>query len=280
MKQRILHIILAVAVLAACGCTSDYHYAKKYINKHKRHPKATTEQIYVCLPQRVMHTNTSLNSITDFAYLNEAAQDSVIGAMTKILDKVDDSLYISKFNKAFLFALGRLHIPIVEVSDPSALPQADENHLVINFVQLEAEEFTQRCRSDFYTKKGYYYAYDYDLRHFATNVWLLLEGVDSTVYFKSDERVEAFHGIITALKDGKATMNAHFDRIGADDAYESARDLGYYCATLYVEKLLTDHVRRVKGSNTSYFFYNFRSNAIEVIMPYENGVKEGFEKVE
>lgn len=280
--KKIYTLILFAASLFFVGCTSDYHYANSFIKKFKQGKKTATEQIYVCLPKQVIHTNSSLNDIEDFAFLSITQQDSVIAALTQILDKVDDSIFLEQFNSSFLFTLSRIKVPIVLVDSPDELPKPDDNHFVIDIAQLEAEEFLQRSRSDFITRKGTYYSYDYDLRHFSTNVWLRIDAVDTSdvVYFKNEEVMDEFRGTVTSLKDGKATLKTDFRRINTNDAYRTARVLGRACATLYIEKMLTEYVCRQKGTNKTYFYYSAGTNSIEVIMPYQQGIKESFEKIQ
>lgn len=280
--KKIYTLILFAASLFFVGCTSDYHYANSFIKKFKQGKKTATEQFYVCLPKQVIHTNSSLNDIEDFAFLSITQQDSVIAALTQILDKVDDSIFLEQFNSSFLFTLSRIKVPIVLVDSPDELPKPDDNHFVIDIAQLEAEEFLQRSRSDFITRKGTYYSYDYELRHFSTNVWLRIDAVDTSdvVYFKNEEVMDEFRGTVTSLKDGKATLKTDFRRINTNDAYRTARVLGRACATLYIEKMLTEYVCRQKGTNKTYFYYSAGTNSIEVIMPYQQGIKESFEKIQ
>jgi len=272
-----LTMIGIIALLASCS--SDYHYANSFIRKFKHNKKSATEQIYVVLPREVLHTNSSLNDVDGFVLMSEQQQDSVIASMTKILNIIDDSIFLAQFNNSFLYTLSRARIPIVLVNDASKLPLADDNHFTINIVQLEAEEFIQRSRSDFSTRKGTYYAYDYDLRHYRTNVWMELDKRDTVgpIYFKNNEISEDFHGTVKRIKDQVATLETHYQRIGVNDAYQSARELGAECATLYIEKMLTEYVCRQKGVNKSYFYYNPATNNIDVIIPYQYGSQESFE---
>ncbi len=263
------------------ACNSDYHYANSFLRKFETNKKTATEQIYVALPKEVIHTNSSLNDIPGFFYMSENQQDSVISSLTDILDKINDSIFLDQFNSAFLFTLSRSCIPIVVVDDPSKLPPADDTHFTVSFPQLEAEEFVQRHRSDFQTKKGVYYAYDYDLRHFSTNVWLIFDARDtnSQVYFRNDEVEETFRGTVRSIKDGKATLATDFKRIDINDAYRSARRLGFACATLYVEKILSEYVCRTKGINETYFIYDPSTNTIDDILPYDEGIQQSFIKL-
>ncbi len=281
MKNRLQLLIVWVFICMLSSCNSDLHYANSFIRKFERGKATATEQLYVCLPQGVIHTNSSLNDVPGFSLMSEREQDSVIASLTQILDKVDDSIFLDQFNKSFLFTLSRIRMPIVVVDNPAQLPVADDQHFTINFVQLEAEEYVDHNRSDFRTKKGMYYAYDYDLRHFATHVWMKLDARDTNdyVYFKNDEIGEDFHGTVKSIKDGKATLKTKFDRIDVNDAYRVARRLGSACAILYIEKMLTEYVCRSKGTNESYFYYNAGVNAIEAVVPYDEGVKESFEKL-
>lgn len=274
-------IIALLFILLASSCTSEYHYANSYLRKFKHHKKTATEKIYVCLPTTVYHTNSSLNDIADFDYLPTNKQDSIISTLTKILDKINDSLFLDQFNNSLLHTLSRTRIPIVLVDNPSQMPKTSPQTLTLHIPQLEAEEFLQRTRSDFYTQKGTYYAYDYDLRHFATNAWFIFDNTDTThsVYFKSNEIQETFQGTVTSIRDKKASINAHFDRITPNDAYRTARDLGAHCAELYIEKILTEYVKSQTGKNDWYFIYNHFNNEINIIIPYTTGITDTFEKL-
>ncbi len=280
MAKKISYMLTLIGVAALlASCSSDYHYANTFLRKFKHNKKSATEQIYVVLPREVLHTNSSLNDVDGFEMMSEGQQDSVITSMTAILNQIDDSIFLAQFNGSFLYTLSRANIPIVLVDDAGKLPQADDNHLTINIVQLEAEEFVQRSRSDFSTRKGTYYAYDYDLRHYRTNVWLKLDCGDTIcpIYFKSNEIKEDFQGTVRRIKDQKATMETRYQRIGINDAYNNARILGAACATLYIEKILTEYVCRQKGTNKSYFYYNAMENSIDMIVPYQHGSQQSFE---
>lgn len=261
--------ILSLAFLFA-GCTSDYYYAASFLRKFERGTEAATEQIYVLLPKAVIHTNST-------------PYDSPSGeAETVIIDRIVDSIFLDQFGSTFLFTLSRANIPIVLVDDATKLPKADEQHFTVSFPQFEAEEYLQRTRSDFFTKSGTYYAYDYDLRHFSANVWLRLDAVDSNgaVVFHNCEIVDRFSGTVTALNDGKATLKTDFDRITLNDAYAAARKAGYDCAIFYIEKILAEYVCRTKGTNDSYFYYDPSYNYIDDVVPYDEGRKTAFQSIQ
>ncbi len=279
--KHITVLTLLLSLLLLTSCSSDLYYAGSFLYKFERSKPTATEKIYVHLPQELIHTNSSLNNIAGFMLMSEHEQDSVIGSKTKILDKIDDSIFLSQFSSAFLFTLSRTRIPIVLVDDASNMPVADDQHLTVDFVQMEAEEFLEPCTSSFRTRKGLDYRYDYDLRHFALNVWLKLDARDSVgnIYFKNEEVEESFHGVVNSLEEGHATMRTSFDRITVNDAYRVARRLGSLCATLYVEKVLTEYVCRTKGTNHTYFLYDAGMNTIEDVIPYSEGIKESFEKL-
>ena len=274
-------IILILPLLLLSGCTADWYYAGSFLNKFEMQKAAATEQIYVALPKAVIHTNSSLNEVAGFMFMTEDEQDSVIESKTAILNRLDDSIFLAQFNNAFLFVLSRTKIPIVIVTDASLLPVPDENHFSVDIAQIEAEEYLQPGQSGFTTQRGVKYGYDYDLRHFAVNVWFRFDARDSNdvVYFKNSEIAEDFHGTVTSLREGKATMSTKFDRINVNDAYRLAWNFGAQCATLYVEKLLTEYVCRTKGSNNTYFYYSPSCNCIEDLRSYDEGVKESFEKL-
>ena len=281
-RYRLLFVLAAVlTMLMASSCSTDLHYANNFLRKHK-HGKATaTEQIYVCLPKTVLHTNSSLNAIEGFNILTVAEQDSIIGSMTRILNRVNDSIFLSQFSQAMLFTISQTRIPIVLVEDESQLPQASDSAFVLNVVQVEAEEFMEHSRSDFYTRNGYYFDYDYDLRHFSTNAWFEFDapGVDTNMYFLNQEVMEDFSGTVVSLKGQQATINGTFNRINVNDAYQTARDLGYECGVRYVEKILLKQVRQNKGTNNWYMFYSPETDQINVLIDYESGKKYGFMKV-
>lgn len=281
MKRFIQLCLLAYIVVCCASCTSEYSLASGFLNKFERQKKDATEKIYVCLPKEVLHTNSSLNDIEDFSQLGERQQDSVISSLTAILNKVNDSIFLSQFNQSLLYNMSQSNIPIVLVPEESQLPVADSQHFVLNIVQLEAEEYLQKSLSDFSTRNGTYYKYYYDLRHFSTNVWLKFNAPDTTknVYFKNYELADHFNGKVTKIKDGQATIKSHFDRIGINDAYYTARVLGAECAEIFIERLLTDHIKAKKGSNEYYYFYDPASNEIISSTSYEEGKQQGFQEV-
>ena len=280
--RRYISLIAVTLItgLLAVSCTTDYSCAKSFLNKHRRGSASATEKIYVCLPKEVVHTNTSLNEVTNFPYLTERQQDSVIASLTALLDKIDDSVFLSQFSSALLYTISRTNVPIVLVDDETRLPKASEQVYTLNIPQLEAEEFLQKRRSDFSTRNGVYYAYDYDLRHFSANAWFEFGG-DSSVYFKNLEIAETFKGSVKKLsqQEKKATIDGHFNRIGLNNVYQTARDLGTLCGTLYVERVLTQYIRSRRGSNSEYFYYLPKTNDIGQEVPYKEGMAEGFDKL-
>ena len=263
------------------SCTSDLYFASTFLNKFERQTVLATEKIYVALPQGVIHTNSSLNDIAGFMFMSEREQDSVIASKTAILNQLDDSTLLAQFTGAFLYSLSRSQIPVVIVDNPSRLPVADEQHFTVNFVQMEAEEYLQPHQSKFTTRGGTNYSYDYQLRHFSLNVWMRLDARDTSdvIYFRNREIDETYRGTVTSLRDGKAKMKTHYERISPSDAYRLAWNLGVECATLYIEKILTEYVCRTKGTNETYFYYNPACNCIESIDTYSNGAKYSFEKM-
>lgn len=264
-------------VLALSSCSTETYYASSYLYKFERGSDDATECIYVSLPKEVIHTNSSLNDIPGFMLMSEHEQDSVIASKTAILDKVDDSVFLSQFSSFFLYTLSRAHIPIVVVDDVSQLPTADAQHLVVDLAQLELEEYVEPQRSDFSTRKGYYYYYDYDLRHLNLNLWLRFDVGDSAeVFFIGDGMDENFHGTVVSLGDGTAKMKIDYERIDVNHAYSLARQLGSHCATLYIERLVTDYIRSMKGRNVYYYLYNPSFNYFDDRIWYEEGVRESF----
>lgn len=276
-NKKLLFIAISLMLFALSSCTADYYYAGSYLNKFERGKDDATERIYVSLPREVYHTNSSLNDIPGFMLMSEYEQDSVIASKTAILDKVNDDIFLSQFTSYFLYTLSQFCVPIILVQDPSELPKADDQHLVVDLAQIEIEELLEPQRADFSTRKGYYYFYDYDLRHLAVNLWLRFDASDSAdVYFLGNGVDETFHGTVVSLDEGQAKMKTQFERINVNDAYRLARELGTHCATLYVERLVTEHVRRVKGTNEWYFIYNPAGNYFDDMILYEKGIKESF----
>lgn len=275
MVKRILFPIVALVLFGSC--TTDYYYAGTFLGKFDRGKDNATEKIYVALPQEVIHTNSSLNDIAGFMFMSEYEQDSVIASKTAILDKVDDSIFLSQFSTYFLYTLSKSNIPIVVVDNYTKLPAADDQHFVVDLAQLELEEYLEPQRSDFTTRKGYYYSYDYDLRHLAVNLWLRFDVADSAeVFFINDYADETFQGTVVSIGEGQAKLKTDFERINVNDAYQLARRLGYQSAVLYVERVITDHVRRMKGENNYYFIYNPAYNTLDDVVTYDEGMKSQF----
>ncbi len=273
--KRLLPLYLLVACCLS-GCHSEYHLANSFLTKFERQKKDATEQIYVHLPSTVLHTNSALNEIDDFALLSVRQQDSVIYALTHLLDKVNDSIFLNQFNQSLLYTLSLSNIPIVIVDEAAHLPAADSQHFVLNILQLEAEEYLQKNYSDFSTRKGVYYHYKYDLRHFSSNVWLSLG--DSAIYFKNYELGERFNGTVTQLKGNQATLQSHFDRIDVNDAYLTARTLGVLCGQIYLEQLIN---KQIADSNADYYYlYDPSTNSVYDRVLATDAAQAGFQRID
>lgn len=278
MKRYLYLITFFVACILISSCATDHHYANSFLRKHKWGTKAATEKIYVHVPKTLIHTNSSLNQIEDFDQLTYEQQDSVIASLTKVLDKIDDSIFLSQFTQMLCYTLAQTHIPILIVDEEKNLPAPSKDCLILDICEIEAEEFVKPSRSDFYTRRGVYFNYDYDLRHFATNVWLQLN-YDTNYYYYDIVIAEDFKGTVTKLKGDEAQLKGNFSRITVNEAYQSARTLAVQIASLYIEKCLHEYVYSKKGKNTWYWYYNYMNNQLNLGVPFEEGCKDGFKVV-
>lgn len=268
--NKIKKYTLLLAAICCCACSSEKDLAKSFVEKFSTRSYTPTEKIYVCLPQTVVHTNQTLNQIEDFANLDYDTQDSVIIANTALLDKINDEIFLQQFNDNLVYNISRLGIPMEIVSDPALMPKAVPNKIfTINILQIEAEEYVQRTRSDYEDKNNYYY-YDYDLRGFSTNVWYLLNDTATSeenivVYFKNFETMDEFNGSIKKIENGKALGVGRFDRINVNDTYRSAYRAGAISAKKFCEKIINEYVKdNIKGKKPLYYYYyNPVDNTIE-----------------
>ncbi|MCQ2298756.1 MAG: hypothetical protein MJZ81_01340 [Bacteroidales bacterium] len=280
--KRTSFIILSLLVssILLSSCRGEYGYAQQLLSKHQHNRKSATEKIYVCLPTEVIHTNSSLGEVKDFAAMSEGQQDSVILSLTKVLNKIDDSLYLYYFNQSFLYTLSRTCIPIVLVSDESKLPAPSPEIFTISIPQLEAEEYVEKKISHFTTRNGNYFSYSYNLQHFSTNAWFLFGG-DSNTYFKNKEIAETFRGVVDKLsrQTNQATLKAHIEHVTPGDVYNNAYSLGEECALYYIEYLLARYAHEKNGTKEYYYFYNRWLNEVDHASPYEQ-IASPFDKLE
>lgn len=250
--------------LCITACTSEKELANKFVEKFSMKSYIPTEKIYVSLPTSVIHTNQSLNQIENFSDLDYNIQDSVIAAHTTILNTLDDKIFLQQFSDNLLYHLKRFGIPVEVVSDPSDMPKAVANKIyTLQILQIEAEEFEKKSRSDFEdnTNNMYYY-YDYDLKGFSTNVWCLIN--DTTpladkkdVYFKNFETIEQFEGTINTIKDNVAHGKGRITKLTVNDAYSEAYKAGAITADKFCEIIINDYVRSIiKGVPSYYYYYN------------------------
>lgn len=268
--NKINKYALLLAVICCCACSSEKDLAKSFVEKFSMKSYTPTEKIFICLPQAVVHTNQTLNQMENFADLDYDTQDSVIKANTALLDKINDEIFLQQFNDNLVYNIGRLGIPIEIVTDPALMPKAVPNKIfTINILQIEAEEYVQKTRSDYEDKNNYYY-YDYDLRGFSTNVWYLLNDTSSSednmvVYFKNFETIDEFDGSIKKVENGKALGKGRFDRINVNDTYRSAYRAGAISAKKFCEKIINEYVKdNIKGKKPLYYYYyNPVDNSIE-----------------
>lgn len=261
-RVRNIGFLLIGVALCFASCTSEKELANKFVEKFSMRGYTPTERIYVCLPTSVVHTNQILNQMENFADLDYETQDSVIAAQTSILNTIDDKIFLQQFNDNLLYHLKRFGIPVEVVTDPANMPKAVANKIfTLHIVQIEAEEFVKKSRSDFEdnTNKMYYY-YDYDLKGFSTNVWYLINDTTSAtdpkdVYFKNFETIEKFEGTINEIKNNVAHGKGTISKLTANDAYIEAYRAGAISADKFCEKIINDYVKSNIKSIPSYYYY-------------------------
>ena len=274
--KKMKHIGFLFMGIALCitACTSEKELANKFVEKFSMKSYNPTEKIYVSLPTSVIHTNQTLNQIENFLELDYDIQDSVIAAHTTILNTLDDKIFLQQFNDNLLYHLKRFGIPVVVVADPKDMPKAVANKIyTLQILQIEAEEFEKKSRSDFEdnTNNMYYY-YDYDLKGFSTNVWYLINDTTSAadkkdVYFKNFETIEQFEGTINTIKNNVAHGKGKINKLTVNDAYSEAYKAGAITADKFCEMIINDFVKSmIKGLPSYYYYYNPVSKTVN---PYD-----------
>ena len=192
------------------------------------------------------------------------AQDSIIAVHTTILNTLDDKIFLQQFNDNLLYHLKRFGIPVEVVADPNDMPKAVANKIyTLQILQIEAEEFEKKSRSDFEdnTNNMYYY-YDYDLKGFSTNVWYLINDTTQAtdkkdVYFKNFEIIERFEGTINTIKNNVAHGKGRITKLTVNDAYSEAYKAGAITADKFCEIIINDYVgSMIKGVPLNYYYYN------------------------
>ena len=283
MKRIAVRCMLAIAALSLTGCITRHEMASEYLESFSGGRDCSPVKIYVYIPTEVVHTNQTLNQIDNFLYLSANVQDSIIIANTKFLNKIDDKIFLQQFTDNLLYHLRRTGAEVELVSSKSQMvpPVIDQRSFWLNILQIEAEEFVKKSRSEFEERNGTYYHYDYDLNGFSTNVWCVF-GFDTTlpVYYKSFEIMDRFKGQVEDVKNKKATVTGKFNRININDVYSDAGEAGKKTAVLYVEKLINDYLTS-KGRKDQYYIYNPVSNALGIDSFSGRIVKQrSFQKVE
>ena len=278
-------LLLGVALLLV-SCTSEKELANRFVEKFSMKSYTPTEKIYVCLPTSVIHTNQTLNQIENFSDLDYDTQDSVIAAHTTILNAIDDKIFLQQFNDNLLYHLKRFGIPVVVVADPGDMPKAVKDSIfTLQILQIEAEEFVKKSRSDFEDKTMYYH-YDYDLKGFSTNVWYLINDTASSadnkdVYFKNFETIENFEGTINDIKNNVARGKGKIDRLTVNDAYVEAYRAGAITADKFCEKIINDYVKNnIEGVPYYYYYYNPVSKTVSAYDYQQYKDTDSFMKIE
>lgn len=261
--KRIGFLLMGIA-LCITACTSEKELADNFVEKFSMKSYIPTEKIYVSLPTSVIHTNQTLNQIENFLDLDYDAQDSIIAVHTTILNTLDDKIFLQQFNDNLLYHLKRFGIPVEVVADPNDMPKAVANKIyTLQILQIEAEEFEKKSRSDFEdnTNNMYYY-YDYDLKGFSTNVWYLINDTTQStdkkdVYFKNFEIIERFEGTINTIKNNVAHGKGRITKLTVNDAYSEAYKAGAITADKFCEIIINDYVgSMIKGVPLYYYYYN------------------------
>lgn len=276
MKKYIFY--MAGVLLLFSACQTERQLAVDYVEKFSNVSYEPTERIYVMLPTEVIHTNRKLSEIDGFFDLSIAAQDSLIVKNTKFVDKINDSVFLSQFREHLLFNLGRLGIPVIEVTNPSQLPQAVPNQIfVLHIPQIEAEEYIEDKTVEYVTGSGHVYEASVPQNKFSVNVWYHFN-IDSDtakapVYYYNWVFTDRINNNLERDANGNLVLRTKVAELNMNDIYTASYLTGKLTATYFIERIINDYVRSQKGQPSYYYFYSPEKNKVtNDEVPYYYGV--------
>lgn len=253
MKKELLYFVsLCVLLLGQSGIQAQ-NFAKEFVALQS--DTATSETIYVGFTDRIMHTNSTINSMPGFDELDSTSQAQLRDKYTLVLDKVHDDILLSEFRAEFLSTLSTLGFKVVECNPQDLPAQLKTGEHTLSIAQLELEEYMSR--DSLATKQyGQHITYDKLLNGLRWNTWLLFDQADSTsrqMFFADDETTDDFFGYIEQ-DNGQYYVNYQITKINPNDAYLLARSNAEICGRYLFNFLMNKYVWLKSEGGPTYYY--------------------------
>lgn len=253
MKKELLYLASLCILLLGQSGTQAQNFAKEFVALQS--DTVTSETIYVGFTDRIMHTNSTINSMPGFDELDSTSQAQLRDKYTLVLDKVHDDILLSEFRAEFLSTLSTLGFKVVECNPQDFPAQLKTGEHTLSIAQLELEEYMSRD-SLATNQYGQHITYDKLLNGLRWNTWLLFDQADSTsrqMFFADDETTDDFFGYIEQ-DNGQYYVNYQITKINPNDAYLLARSNAEICGRYLFNFLMNKYVwLKSEGSPTYYY---------------------------
>lgn len=253
MKRHLLHIASLCILLLWHFNAKAQNFADEFVARQS--DRATSETVYVAFTDKIMHTNTTVNSMHGFNELDSATKEQLRNKYTLVLDKVCDSILLSEFKAEFLSTLTALGFKTIECKEAEFPTQLKAGEHTLAVVQFELEEFMQK---DSLTTNEYGQRISFDklLNGLRWNTWLVFDQTDSSskqIFFADDETTDDFFGYIEK-DNGQYYANYQITKINPNDAYLLARSNAEICGRYLFNFLLNKYVWLKTQGKPPYYY--------------------------
>ncbi len=272
MKKELLYLASLCVLLLGQFSTKAQDFAKEFVALQS--DTATSETIYVGFADRIMHTNTTINSMPGFDELDSTTQAQLRAKYTLVLDKVHDSILLSEFKAEFLSTLVALGFKVVECNPNEFPSRLGTGEHTLSIAQLELEEYMSNdsLTSDRY---GQHIVYNKLLNGLRWNTWLLFDQADSTsrqMFFADDGTTDDLFGYIER-DNGQYYANYQITKINPNNAYLLARSNAEICGRYLFNFLMNKYVWLKTEGNPPYYYSIDRNNTLL----YDNQAFDNFD---
>ncbi len=249
MKLRFTIIILLVWTMLSCS--PERKLAKRFVEV------APKPSLLVLMPAYVFKEDLKMKG------LEEGDYDSTI--KTIVLDKLNDSILLSKFKMTYLKQLQQYDVNIYDEATIDDFMKLDSNAWVVNLSQVELQEYETvfTDREEFF---GVEYTTEVPLNGINSAFWFEFSQVNAPenrkpeIMFSANDLYDQFDGkFIFDIFSGQMNYQLLIDTVTVEDFYRqidfSARLFAGYTFDYLMNSFITTHISD-KEQSGNYFRYD------------------------
>lgn len=250
MFKRIVLPFLLILVWVMISCSPERKLAKQFVEK------TTKPNILLLLPSFIFMEDLKMSGLEN--------DDSDTLIRTLVLDKIEDSIVISRFRTTYIIQLERYGVFVYEENTLNDFMKLDSNAWVVNIAQIELQEY-ETVFTDSQEFFGVIYSTDVYLNGLNSAFWFEFSQVNAPennkpdIMFAANDLYDKYDGrYIYDIFSGQMKYNLEIDTINVEDFNRQIDFSAKLFAGYTYDYLMNKYIRsNIPDNNSKVNYYRF-----------------------